>query len=118
VAMLLGKRILVLEDEFLIALEAAEILRQAGATVVGPAYHIDEAFRLIDAVTFDGALLDVNIGGSLSIAVADILISKNMPIVFATGYGDKADGLVGQVVLDKPYTREQVEKAFARVLSA
>ena len=62
-SVLTGKRILVVEDEFLVALEAENMLVEAGAHVVGPAYQVDAALDLVEAETIDGALLDVNLGG-------------------------------------------------------
>ncbi|MCU0790703.1 MAG: response regulator, partial [Nitratireductor sp.] len=83
-----GKRILVLEDDFLIALEASEALEHFGATVIGPAHDIDTALELVRSNAIDAALLDINIRGSLSLPVAAALEEKGVPVVFATGYGD------------------------------
>ena len=109
---LTGKRILVLEDEFLIALEASEALEQFGATVVGPAHDIDTALELVRSKTIDGALLDINIRGSLSLPVAAALEEKGVPVVFATGYGDSFESVQQGAVIGKPYTRSQLAEAF------
>jgi DNA-binding LytR/AlgR family response regulator len=109
---LAGKRILVLEDEFLIALEASEALEQFGATVVGPAHDIDTALELVRSNSIDGALLDINIRGSLSLPVAAALEEKGVPVVFATGYGDSFGGGPQAAIIGKPYTRSQLAEAF------
>lgn len=109
---LFGKRILVLEDEFLIALEASEALEDFGATVVGPAHDIETALELVRSSVIDAALLDVNIRGALSLPVAAALEEKGVLVVFATGYGDSlATGGHGAVI-GKPYTRSQLAEAF------
>ena len=110
-----GKRVLVLEDEFLLAMEAAETLEGLGAIVVGPAYRIDTALALLGE-PLDAALLDVNVGGVSSKLVAERLAELGVPVIFATGYGTHADVAAGAEILDKPYTREQIEAAMRRIL--
>jgi DNA-binding LytR/AlgR family response regulator len=111
---LAGKKILILEDEFLIALEASEALQQFGAIIVGPAHDIDMALELVRSSSIDGALLDVNIRGALSIPVAAALEEKGVPVVFATGYGDHFGSSGTASVISKPYTRMQLAEAFER----
>src|SRR5690349_15047432 len=72
-AKLRDRAILIVEDEFLIALEASEILEGCGATIIGPAYRIQEALALIQASQVDMALLDVNLHGELSEPVVSAL---------------------------------------------
>ena len=108
-----AKRILVLEDEVLLAIEAAEALEELGAMVIGPAHRVEAAMALLDTERPDAALLDVNINGSTSAAVARRLLDAKIPFVLATGYGDKS-GISGQLaVIDKPYNRSQIRAAFA-----
>jgi CheY-like chemotaxis protein len=110
---LTAMRILVLEDEVLLAIEAAEALEELGAVVIGPAHRVEAAMALLDAERPDAALLDVNINGSTSAAVARRLLEANVPFVLATGYGGQS-GISGQLaVIDKPYTRSQIRTAFA-----
>ena len=111
-----GKRILVLEDEFLLAMEAAETLEELGAIVVGPAHRIDTALALLGE-PIDAALLDVNIGGVSSRLVAERLAELGVPVIFATGYGAHAGVTAGAAILDKPYTREQVKAAMRDIFS-
>jgi len=108
-----GKRILVLEDEMLLALDAAASLEAFGALVVGPAHDVDKALALIAAEPLDAAMLDVNIRGGDSLAVATALAQRGVPILFATGYGATPKGWPQGAIIDKPYSARQMEGAFA-----
>ncbi len=82
-----GQRLLVVEDEFILAADLAGALEELGAEVVGPAPSVAEALDLIDAAgRLDGAILDVNLGGERIYPVADRLMALAVPIVFTTGY--------------------------------
>lgn len=113
-----GKRIFLLEDEILIAIEAAEALEDLGAIVVGPAHRLDKGLEIARAEAMDAAVLDVNLGGSYSYPVAEILRDRGIPMVFATGYGGTLEEIGDAPVLDKPYSREQLRGALARILAA
>lgn len=109
---LAGKRILVLEDEVLLALEASDTLEEIGAIIVGPVHRVEAAMALLDSVRPDAALLDVNIAGDTSAPVAQRLAGKNIPFVLATGYGNRTDIAGGRAIIDKPYNRRQLQAAF------
>lgn len=113
---LAGKRILVVEDEFLVALEAASMLTELGATVVGPAYRADHALQFAKNEILDAALLDINLGATTSDSVADCLRGRGVPVVFATGYGQLAAVDPSAAVIDKPYSQAQVVAALSKVL--
>jgi CheY-like chemotaxis protein len=86
-----GQRVLVVEDEYLIATDIAEALAELGATVVGPVGSVKEALRRIEAEgELDGAVLDINLGQEKVFPVADALIARHVPFVFATGYSNAA----------------------------
>jgi CheY-like chemotaxis protein len=85
-AYLAGKRILVVEDEVLIALEMADRIRSRGGLVVGPVGHINAALRMAREEPLDGALLDVNLAGDLVYPVADALADRKIPMILVTGY--------------------------------
>ena len=87
-APLVGRHILVVEDDYLIAIDIAEGLEGLGAEIVGMAASVGEALSLIEAEgnRIDGAVLDVNLGGDRVYPVADALISRAISFVFATGY--------------------------------
>jgi CheY-like chemotaxis protein len=81
------RRVLVVEDEFFLAEDLANALRAAGADVIGPAPSIDAALDLLDeAEQLDGAILDINLQGEKAYPVADALLERMIPFVFATGY--------------------------------
>jgi ActR/RegA family two-component response regulator len=87
-----GRRILVVEDDFLVAQALAAILEEAGAVVVGPIGWADEALAFIgqNANAFNGAVVDVDLHGEKSYTIADALAKMGVRFVFATGYGAEA----------------------------
>ena len=117
---LTGKRILVVEDEPIIAAFVEDMLLELGATVVGPAYSVAQGLRLARTGAIDAAILDVNVRNESIAPVRDELHRSGIPLVFATGYGQDRAGNVtdGFVVVDKPYSRERVVRALSECLSA
>lgn len=100
-----GRRILVVEDEYLIADEMRGTLLDAGAQVLGPVPTIGEAMSVLAAEPGpDGALLDINLGGTTVFDLADALARHAVPIVFATGYDNAAipDRFADVPRLEKP----------------
>jgi CheY-like chemotaxis protein len=83
---LAGRRVLVVEDEAMIALMQASILEAAGCTVVGPVRRVSSALRVIAEQRIDLALLDINLGHEKVYPVADMLARQGVPFVFLTGY--------------------------------
>lgn len=81
-----GKRVLLVEDEYLIAKSMARRLASAGIEVVGPVPTVAEALALLKAEALDGAVLDINLRGEMVFPVADALTERGIPFVFATGY--------------------------------
>lgn len=82
------KRVLVLEDNFIIAMDAEDILKSIGIEHVEIAGTVAEAQALIDEHSFDFALLDVNLGSQTSFDFAAILIERGVALGFVSGYGD------------------------------
>ena len=80
------RRIMVVEDEFLLAAHIAGLLEDAGFEVIGPTGTLDEALKLAKDEELDGALLDVNIVGGPINDVAETLAGRGVPFVFVTGY--------------------------------
>ena len=87
---LVGLRILVVEDNLLVADLICDFLERFGCTVVGPVARLRAALDLAASESLDGALLDVNLAGELSFPVATALGARNVPVVFLTGYDDPA----------------------------
>lgn len=100
-----GMRILVVEDEAMIAMALECTLEGFGCEVVGPATCLDDAIVLARDQTMDGAILDVNLAGKKVFPVAEILAERNIPFVFTTGYGSAGVREINQdrPVLQKPY---------------
>lgn len=81
-------RILVVEDEYLIATDIAFELGRMGHEIAGPVATVDGALALIGEESLDGALIDANLGGASSAPVAEELKARSVPYVVVTGYGD------------------------------
>ena len=110
---LAGKRILVVEDEPILAICVEDMLSDLGCVVVGPAMSTKEAKLLACDKTLDAALLDINMGDGATFEIAKILCASSVPFCFATGYGAAGvpDDLRGTPVLSKPYTGHSLEAA-------
>lgn len=111
---LAGLRILLVEDEFIIAQMAMEMLVELGAAVVGPAGTVASALDLARSEAFDAALLDVNLRGERVDPVAEVLKARGIPFVLATGYDDPSPE---RALLAKPYTQEILAESLSRALS-
>ena len=111
--------VLVVEDEFLIAMDLEHTLRWHGWRVLGPAPTVGEALRLLDGgARPDAALLDVNLGGEPVTPVAQALAGLGVPFALVTAYA--ADGLDGPLLraaprVGKPFTAAGLVRAVARL---
>lgn len=114
--LLTGKRVLLVEDDFLIADMAAEMLDNLGIEVVGPAGRLESAVSLAETEKLDAAILDINVRGSNSDVVAAALRDRRIPFVFATGYGHDAERAAIAPVIAKPYTQQKLARALTDVL--
>ncbi|WP_349628533.1 response regulator [Bradyrhizobium sp. JYMT SZCCT0180] len=104
-----GKRILVVEDEAIIAIMVEEMLIDLGASVVGPAQSIPIARNLVETESIDAAVLDVNIRSDRIDPIAELLRARRIPFVFATGYGASASSAKqDELILEKPYTSDRL----------
>lgn len=82
-----GLRLLLVEDEFLMALCLSDMLEDLGAQVVGPVGSVADALAVIDrAPEIDAAILDVNLGSEVVFPVADRLRARQVPFAFASGF--------------------------------
>ncbi len=113
-----AKRVLIVEDEVLLAMHLADMLTALGHEVVGQATRVDAAMELARNGDIDFALLDINVAGNSSFPVADILRGRGIPFAFASGYGAEGltDGYRGCPSLRKPYAEADLERTIARVL--
>lgn len=106
-----GLKVLVVEDEPLVAMALEDMLTNSGCTVAGPAASVNEGMRLIGEETVDGAVLDVNLGGEMVFPLADALAERSIPFVYVTGYGKLLRACNhDRPVLQKPYSNQQLLK--------
>lgn len=113
-------RVILVEDEALIAMIVEEMIADVGCTVVGPAATLEAALELVASTNdADCALLDINLRGAPSWPVADALKAKGVPFAFVSGYGQGGlDAKYQQeFVLGKPIDTSQLEAWLARVAS-
>lgn len=111
-----GRRILLVEDEAVIAMLLEDMLIALGCEVVGVAARLDEALCLIRSESFDAAVLDVNLGGQPSYPAADALVALGVPFAFSTGYDRVKNGYTGLPRLQKPYDIDRLEDLITKIL--
>ncbi|MGJ5030689.1 HWE histidine kinase domain-containing protein [Bradyrhizobium sp. HKCCYLS2038] len=115
----LSGTVLIVEDNLIIAMGAEVILLELGARHVDTAASVNQALKSIERAVPSFALLDINLGAESSLAVGHRLKELDVPFMFATGYGERAPipaELADAPVIQKPYTRELVEKALPKML--
>jgi DNA-binding NarL/FixJ family response regulator len=111
------KCVLIVEDEFLVALDMETILGEAGFDVLGPAGSVSEALRLLAVRQPDAALLDNNLNGESARAVANALTAKHVPFAFVSG-NDRASlppEFSSVVLVRKPYDATRLVEAAVRL---
>jgi CheY-like chemotaxis protein len=114
------RHILVVEDEYLIAMSLQDALESAGSVVLGPVTSVDKAIKAIESGPhIDAVVLDVNLGGVLSYPVADMLVARKIPFVFTSGYEDNIlRTRYSQVkTCPKPYLFRAIEEALLEAMS-
>lgn len=115
---LAGKRVLIVEDEMLVALLIEDFILQIGCEIAGMAMRLEPALDLARTIEFDVAILDINLAGKPSFPVAEMLRERGIPFVFASGYG--VAGLEGSgisaPVLQKPFDVGDVRRLLAGVV--
>ena len=114
-----NSRILVIEDEALVALQLQADLESVGHTVIGPARSLQAGLSLVKDSAIDLALVDVSLGRDTSAPIADALIARKVPFAFVTGYSDTAvlpEHLRKMPRLSKPYVLADVRRIIARLL--
>src|SRR4051812_18677659 len=118
-----GCRILVVEDEAIVAMMLEEMLSDLGCEVVGPAMTIADALKAAEESRIDAAILDVNVAREPVYPVAELLCSRQVPVIFSTGYGaseerDRYSKFRDCAVLAKPYDSDDLERILTQVLNA
>jgi DNA-binding response OmpR family regulator len=117
-AVLEGIRVLVVEDEYLVAILIEEILQKAGCVVKGPIPRLREALEAVNHDDYDAAVLDVNLAGEQINPVADALSERNVPFLFVTGYGASAlpDEYAHRPHICKPFRMAELICALSNVV--
>lgn len=115
-----GRRVLVVEDNPLLASDIDDALRGSGAEVVGPALDIDSGMALLRVDALDGAVLDIDIGGKPVWPIARELKQDGVPFVFVSGDCDKGlpEDFTGTVCLHKPAPAEAILTTVAMMMKA
>jgi CheY-like chemotaxis protein len=110
-------RILVVEDELMIRMLLEDMLGELGHTIAAAAARIDEALEAAKTADFDLAILDVNLNGEPISPVADALVARGVPFVFATGYGEHGlpQPYRDRPTLKKPFQLEGLEQMLLSV---
>jgi len=112
-------KVLIAEDEFLLALEIEEVVRSIGCRVVGPAAGIAELLALVDNTRCDLALLDVHLRhGETVYAVVDRLRALDIPFVFMTAYGEAGidPRYADAQVICKPFSEAEIESCLSALM--
>ena len=115
-----GRRIFVVEDEFLIRMLLEDMLTDLGYELVGVAGRVDEAAEMAQTKEFDLAILDVNLDGQDVYPVADLIGKRGLPFMFVTGYGGRGlpDNYRNRPTLQKPFQLDELKRMLAQLLPA
>jgi PAS domain S-box-containing protein len=113
-AMATSRRVLLVEDEALVAMMIQQCLTETGHSIVGPISTASEAIVTAKNGDFDAAILDINLGDGMAYPVAEILAARGIPFIFVTGFeADAVDDRFSKVpVLQKPIERQMLQKIF------
>ncbi|MDP1913497.1 response regulator [Brevundimonas sp.] len=114
-----ARRVLLVEDEALVAMLLETILEDMGCVPVGPAGTVEEGLVLVaDPGPLDAALLDVNVAGRQVFPIAEALKARGVPFVFSTGYGESGlpDEWRGHSTVQKPFTESAIRAALMKAM--
>jgi CheY-like chemotaxis protein len=117
---LAGYRFLIVEDEALQACQLADMLTDMGGTVTKTVYAYEQARNAIDEANFDCVILDINLGGTLSFPLIDIMRERSIPFVVCTAYAEAVEvspGAAGAPRLDKPVTAIELRDTLSQLLN-
>jgi CheY-like chemotaxis protein len=112
-----GVRVLLVEDQMIVAMHIEDMLQAAGCTVVGPVGTLQAAIAMAREEPLDVAILDVNLDGDKVYPAAEELLSRGIPFILATGFGELAlpEKWRYRPRLSKPFLREQLEQLLSSV---
>ena len=116
---LANRRILVVEDEAFLAMWIEEVLMEAGSTVIGPAASVDTALAILDIALLhghvDAAVVDYNLGGTMSLPVITQLATRGIPLLIQSAYHDVPQ-LEGVRLITKPYPPVELVSALKAII--
>lgn len=114
-----GCRVLIIEDESLVSMFIEDTLADIGCTVVGVAAELEEALSKISALSFDVAVVDLNLNGTRTYPAAEALAHRRVPFVFSTGYGATGipDAFRNVPIIQKPFQERDLQGALTKALS-
>jgi DNA-binding LytR/AlgR family response regulator len=115
-----GLTIMVVEDDFLAALEIKRLVEDRAGTVAGPVGRLDQAEALAQGARLDGAILDVKLNGAVSLPLADELIARGIPVILVTGYDAATlpDRFADLPRLPKPFSEVNFDDLVGSVFAA
>lgn len=116
-----GARILIVEDEFLVAMDLEDRLKREGCDVIGPAPREAKALEILEQDRPDAVVLDLNLDGRLPTRLAEVLVARHIPFVVVTGYGKRhfdIPALQQAMRLNKPVKTQDLVKALSALIRA
>lgn len=115
-----GLKVLVVEDEGLVALMIEGMLEDLGFEVVASVSRLADARTIAAKADVDLAVLDVNLAGEPSFSIAEVLRGRQIPFIFSTGYGLSGlpDEFAHQPLIGKPFSKEELQQTIAAALSS
>jgi DNA-binding response OmpR family regulator len=119
--MLQGARILIVEDEFLLAMDLEDRLKREGCDVIGVASRQAKALTILEQSRPDAVVLDLNLSGELPIDLAKTLVARQIPFVIVTGYGNRqfnCPALQDAPRLNKPIDMRELVRALSDLVRA
>jgi DNA-binding NarL/FixJ family response regulator len=112
-----GLRVLIVEDEPIVAMCLEDILDTLGCVLVGSAARLADGMALAESAMIDAAILDINLGGERSTPIAERLRARGVPTAFASGYGAAPEGFEALPLVEKPYRESDIAGALRSLLA-
>ena len=115
---LTGLKVLVVEDEAMVAMLIEDMLEDLGCTVIGSIASLAKACDAAVTADMDVAMLDMNIAGQKVFPVAQILRERRIPFLFSSGYGEAGlpEEYLSSQVLSKPFSQESLREKLVLAL--
>lgn len=113
-----GCRVLVVEDEPIVAMALEDLLESLGCVTIGPASRLSEGLALAEDEAISAAILDINLAGERSDPIAETLIRRGIPFIFASGYGVTPEAYHDVApMIGKPYREADVVEALTELIA-